>query len=162
MNDVWLVILGAVLGAVLGVGVKAVIDPVLDRRGRRALRRETGLEAAIRHVDRVLLHVQTVRSENTAALRFDGDQIARAIVRTLTPELGPRALEPADGQPYASKLSDDLRAAKEAWMAVRLAFMDDQHGAEAAEEKYEPMYALQWYETSLLNFAAEARRQLST
>ena len=160
MKDVWLVVLGAVLGAGLGIGVKALIDPLLSRRARRTTRRESGLEISVQHVDRVLLHMQTVRSENTAPLRFDGDQIARAILRTLTPEYGPSALKPVDSQPYSKDLSDDLQAATEAWMAVRVATMDDQHGARAAEEKYEPMYALQWYETALINFASDARRQL--
>jgi hypothetical protein len=161
MKDYWLVVIGAVLGAVLALGVKAFVEPLLNRRDRQATRRESGLERAIQHVDRVLLHNQAVRSENTAALRFDGDSIARAILRTLTPEFGPGALKPVDGQPYSATLSADLEAASEAWMAVRLAIMDDQHDAQAAEEKYEPMYALQWYETSLLNFASDARRQLS-
>ena len=161
MNDVWLVVLGVVLGAVLGVGIKAVIDPLLDARSRKIHRRETQLEDAVEHIEQVLLHIQMVRSENTAALRFDGDLIARAILRTLTPEFGPGPLKPVADRPYPPALVDDVKAASEAWMAVRWATMDDQHGAEAAEEKYEPMYALQWYETSLLNFAADARRVLS-
>jgi hypothetical protein len=161
VKDFWLVGLGAVLGAVLAVGVRAFIEPLLSRKDRRVARRETGLERVIQHVDDVLLHVQTVRSENTAALRFDGDRIARAILQTLTPEFGPGPLQPVDGQPYSPGLSADLDAVSEAWMAVQLARMDDQHGAPAAEEEHEPMYALQWYETSLLNFSAAARRQLN-
>ena len=161
MNDVWLVVLGVVLGAVLGVGIKASIDPMLEARSRRIHRRETWLEDAVKHIDRVLLHIQTVRSENTAALGFNSDLIARAILRTLTPEFGPEPLKPVAGRTHPPEIAEDVTRAAEAWMAVRLATMDDQHGAEAAEEKYEPMYALQWYETSLLNFADDARRRLS-
>ncbi len=134
MNDVWLVVLGVVLGAVLGVGIKAIIDPLLDARGRKIHRRETQLEDAVEHKEQVLLHIQKVRSESTTALRFDGDLIARAILRTLTPEFGPGPLKPVAGRPYPPGLTDDVNDATEAWMAVRLATMDDQHGAEAAEE----------------------------
>jgi hypothetical protein len=157
MKDVLLV----VLGAVLGVGVKAFVDPYLDARKRKSIRGEGWLEDAIKHTERVLLHVQTVRSKHTAALQFDGDRIARAILRSLTPEFGPEPLQPAAGLPHPRELAEDVKAATESWMAVRLATMDDQHGHSNDEEQYEPMYALQRYETALLNFAFDARKQLS-
>jgi hypothetical protein len=41
-----------------------------------------------------------------------------------------------------------------------MATMDDQHGAPAESEEYEPKHVVQRYETALANFAEAARRRL--
>jgi hypothetical protein len=157
MKDFWLLLLGAAIGVVL----KALVDPMLERRSRRAVRREQWLEDALDHADGVLSHIQAVRVAQTAELRFDGDLIARAVIRSLTETFSPSAIETLAEHEDSGDLARFIASTREAWMAVRIAAMDDQHGVPAAEDKYEPMYALQWYETALLNFSKAGRRALA-
>lgn len=157
MKEALLILLGAVIGLLL----RALVDPVLDRRKRRSERLERWLEDGVKHAENVLGHITSVRSDVTGPVGFDADEIARAIVRSLTPEFAPDPLAAA----AEHEKSDELRAlaakAGEAWMAVRIASMDDEHGVEAEDPLHEPLYAVQWYETSLRNFEYEARRKLA-
>jgi len=149
-----------VIGAAVGIGVKAVVDPVLERRKRRSERLERWLEDSLDHDDRVLAHIQQVRSANTTRLGFDEDAIAREIVRSLTPDLGPEPFTEAAERSTSAELGRFAQSATEAWIAVRFATMDDEHGVPAATEEHEPAFAVQWYETQARNFAYEARRIL--
>ena len=116
----------------------------------------------MKHAESVLAHITATRSEAIAQGQlFDPDALALTIVRSLDTQYGPQPLLHAAKQDSAAKeLLPLANSAQEAWMSVRMAIMDDQHGAAAAAEKYEPMYAVQWYETALQNFAAAARRSL--
>jgi hypothetical protein len=149
-----------VVGAVIGVVVKAVVDPVLERRKRRTERLERWLEDALEYADRVLAHIQQIRSENTVRLGFDLDGFAREIVRSLTTDYGPGPFTEAAERSTSDDLRSFAQSASEAWIAVRFAGMDDEHGAAPATEEHEPSYAVQWYETQVGNFAYEARKIL--
>jgi hypothetical protein len=149
-----------VIGAVFGVVVKAVVDPVLERRKRRSERVERWLEDSLEHADRVLVYIQQIRSENTARLGFDLDEIAREIVRSLTTDHGPGPFAEAAKRSTSDDLRRFAQSASEAWMAVKFASMDDEHGAAPAIDEHEPPYAVQWYETQVGNFAHEARKIL--
>ena len=148
------------IGAVIGVIVKAVVDPVLESRKRRSERLERWLEDSLEHADRVLAHIQQIRSENTARLGFDLDEITREIVRSLTTDYGPGPFSEAAKRSTSDDLRGFAQSASEAWTAVKFASMDDEHGAAPATEEHEPSYAVQWYETQVGNFAHETRKIL--
>jgi hypothetical protein len=159
-KDVALLAIGAVIGAVIGLVVKALIDPVLERRKRRSERLERWLEDSLDHADHVLAHIQQVRSINSARLAFDGNEIAREVVRSLTTDFGPGPFNEAAKRSTSDDLRRFAQSASEAWTATRFASMDDEHGVAPAREEHEPLFAVQWYETQVSNFAYETRRIL--
>lgn len=148
-----------VLGAVLGVGIKAFVDPVLETRRRRRVKREEWLEDALRHAEGVRHHLQSVRMTVSAPLGYDGDAIAAAIIGSLTEEHAPRT--GATSFVADDELDRTVRFLHDAWITVGITRADLQHGAEPAEEKYEPLFAEQAYSIALDNFVSAARRHLA-
>ena len=158
MKDVVLI----VVGAVIGIAVKTYVEPLLAKRQRGAVRGEAWLESAMDHSEEVLAHIQSVRSQVTSRLAFDGDAIALEILRSLTSEYGPQPLEAAaENKAAGEDIKQFASKARAAWMVTRVALMDDENQTEAADVLSEPLYAVQGYSTALLNFSSAARRQLS-
>ena len=152
--------IGAVIGAILGVAIKIFVDRRVDAKNRRIVRSEDWLEDALNHADFVRDHIQSIRAEVSAPLGFDPDAISRAILRQLTNDDGPTRLGGASGYKGSTDLGAYVTKVNEAWMAVRFATMDDEHSASPAQEEHDPIYAVQWYETALWNFADAARKEL--
>jgi hypothetical protein len=161
VKDVLLVILGAVLGAVFTIAGKVLLDPVLARRSRETVRAETWLEKAVEHAEEIQARVQEVRNAVSSELRFDPDAIAATIARSLTSRWGPEPLKAAAAHTDSEELAKYASNAWEAWIAVGVARTDAEHGVMSQDEMYQPMYAVQWYETQVGNFEYEARNLLS-
>lgn len=161
VNDVLLVVLGAVLGAALAMGGKALIDPLLARRAREINRVETWLEDAVKHADEIQAHIQEVRNAVSSAMRFDADAIAATIAHTLTSRWGPEPLRTAASHTDSEKLAEYSRNASDAWIAVGVARTDAEHGVMSEDALYQPLYAVQRYQTQVGNFEHEARKILS-
>jgi hypothetical protein len=158
MRDGIVLLVGALLG---GVVVKALIDPALDRRRRQQERHERWIEDALEHAEAVLTLMSEARS---AAIGqgglFDTDALGRAVLHALSPASGPEALLAAAEHDKSGELREAAVAAEEAWRVVRVATMDDQHRAPAMTEEYEPLFAVDRYETALRTFVSIARRKL--
>ena len=161
MNDVLLVVLGAVLGAAFTVGGKVLLDPVMARRSRQTERTETWLETAVEHATEIQSHIQEVRNAVTSAMGFDADAIAATIAQTLTARWGPGPLTTAADHTDSNALAKYASNASDAWIAVGVARTDAEHGDMSEEELHQPLYAVQWYETQVGNFEYEARKLLS-
>lgn len=154
-------VLLVLLGAGLGVLVKALVDPWLAARNRKVERREAWLQEGLDHAEAVMAAIRTVRSSVTAQSGFDNDLIARHILRSLTDEFGPSPLAAVVRHESDEQLRKFATQAQEAWRAVRFASMDDEHGVPAADVLHEPANAVQWYVTSLDNFASACRARLA-
>jgi hypothetical protein len=161
VKDVLLVVLGAVLGAVFTMGGKVLLDPVLARRSRKTVRAETWLEKAVEHAGEIQAHIQEVRNAVSSVLGFDADAISTTIARSLTSRLGPEPLKTAADHTGSKELANYASNAGDAWIAVGVARTDAEHGVMSEEELYQPLYAVQRYETQVVNFEYEARNLLS-
>jgi hypothetical protein len=161
MTGIYKDILLLVLGLMGGIFVKGLIEPLIEARSRKAARKENWLEDAIRHAEEIQTHIQSTRTAVTSALGFDGEKISAAIVQGLTPEYGPSRIEDNVKHLESDALKKRVGEIKNAFMAVRMAAMDIEHGAEPASEEYAPTFATQWYDTSLSNFVSEAREMLT-
>jgi hypothetical protein len=161
MRDVLLVVLGAVLGAVLTIAGKVLVDPILARRSRETERTERWLENVVEHAEGIEEHIQEMRNAVTSALGFDADAIAATIALSLTARWGPAPFRAAADHLNSADLKKSSNNIDEAWIAVGIARTDSEHGVISDEELYQPLYAVQWYETQVSNFEYEARKLLS-
>ncbi|WP_433264814.1 hypothetical protein ACQPZF_36165 [Actinosynnema sp. CS-041913] len=160
LNATLIALLGAAAGAVLTIMFRIIVEPYIEGKKDQRKRKDRWLEDSLKHSEDVLARMNEVRRVRTTELAFDLDKISRAILRTLTSGDGPSPLKAAAEHSNSEEVKESAAAAEKAWIVLRIATMDDEHSAEAAEEKYEPIYALQRYETALRNFAWSARRAL--
>lgn len=131
--------------------MKAPLTKALERR----------LSSAVERAAAVGNHIQDIRAEVTSPLGFDLEQISRVILQRMTfSEDGPSFLKGIPRQDVTQEVSDYIAKVEEAWIAVRIAKMDDEHGAEAAELMHEPINAVQCYQTALSNFIWAAEKEL--
>jgi hypothetical protein len=155
-------ILLLLIGAAVGVAVKTLVDPLLEKRKRRHARHEQWSEEGVKHADAVLEHLAKARSDGIArGGLLDPDALALSMLRSLDERWGPGKLVNAAGHDTAAdELLPLANKAVDAWRTVKVAIMDDQHGADPHSEEYEPVFAVQAYEFAVRNFAAAARRSL--
>ena len=92
---------------------------------------------------------------------FDADAIAGAVVASLPPGLGPDPFETAARHTHSEELAGFAKSAAEAWRAVGVARTDAEHGVVSEDEMFQPLSAIQWYETQVGNFEQEARKLLA-
>lgn len=157
MNDLALLLIGAVIGAVSGVAIKAYIDPILQRRHRSELRRETELERSVEYAKDVLAAMQSVRHEVTTSRNFDSDAIALDIILALSPDAGPGPMTDAANIEGDDELETYAGNALNAWAFMRIVQMDAEHGVDLSSD---PVELVQLFESSLNNYVYSANRRL--